>query len=94
MFPILGMMAALASCKHHTVIDARYSCPGGMKLDTELTDNDVLTMRMGEKKFTLTRTLSADGARYQAGEVVFWERGADALFTMHDGEQPVTCSRG
>ena len=49
------------------------------------TDPEVTLVEHGDRTVTTFQTISADGARFEGGNVVYWSKGRDAMVTW-DGE--------
>ena len=92
---VLAAGLALAACagggeeRKHAVT---FVCPGGTKLlATFYADDDRMRLRVNGQEYDLPRQISASGFRYGEGEVVFWNKGREALLQRADGPSYVGC---
>jgi uncharacterized membrane protein/membrane-bound inhibitor of C-type lysozyme len=60
-----------------------YTCPDGSIFTVE-SDGNQAHLGFGERYWTLQRTVSASGEKYQAGRILYWSRGESALFEVDD----------
>lgn len=91
----LAALLALAACaggnggQKHAVT---FVCPGGTELlATFYADDDRMRLRVNGQEYDLPRQISASGARYGEGQVVFWNKGREALLQRSDGPSYVGC---
>ncbi|HVB29995.1 MAG TPA: MliC family protein [Gemmatimonadaceae bacterium] len=56
--------------------------------------SDGLRLRTPDTSVVMAHTISADGGRYRAGDLVFWEKGATAFIQRGDTIIHRDCERG
>lgn len=88
-------LLALAACagsggeQRHAVT---FVCPKGTELHATFhADDDRMQLRVNGQEYDLPRQISASGARYGGGPVVFWNKGREALLQRLDGPSYVGC---
>lgn len=74
----------------------QYQCEGLEPFSVDFINaepNFIALVPIGDKKLVFVNVLSADGARYVAGQYEFWTKGAEATLTdLQADPQSVTCS--
>lgn len=78
-------------------IRAVFGCDGGRTIDAVFRrfPADTVDLKFGDgRALTLSRALSADGARYATpdGSLVFWNKGRKALLTGKDFSSYTNCA--
>ena len=61
-----------------------FACTGGPTVSVRFAGGDELELDDGTQLRTLKLMRSASGARYSDGDVEFWEKGGEAMFTIGD----------
>lgn len=96
--PLVGLVAGLclvlAGCAGNSGQGRQVSfvCPEGtVLLATFYPDDDLVRLRVNGQDYELPRQISVFGARYGAGETVFWNKGREALLDRADGPPLVGC---
>lgn len=91
----LAVLLALAACagsggeQKHAVT---FVCPQGTELHaTFYPGDDRMRLRVNGQEYELPRQISASGARYGEGAVVFWNKGREALLQRLDGPSYARC---
>ncbi len=74
----------------------QYQCEGLEPFTVEFINaepNFLALLPLGGRKLIFVNVISADGAKYVAGQYEFWTRGADATLTdVQADSQSVECS--
>jgi membrane-bound inhibitor of C-type lysozyme len=74
----------------------QYQCEGLEPFSVDFINaepNFIALVPIGDKKLVFVNVLSADGARYVAGQYEFWTKGAEATLTdLQADPQSVTCT--
>lgn len=91
----VAALLALAACagsggeQKHAVT---FVCPEGTELHAIFyPGDDRMRLRVNGQEYELPRQISASGARYGEGAVVFWNKGREALLQRPDGPSYVGC---
>ncbi|MFN3835160.1 MAG: META domain-containing protein [Glycocaulis sp.] len=90
----LGMIM-LERAGHGSEAGRAYTCEDGSTLTVSYAGPDITLLR-GAETYHLPPVIAASGARFETGEpgadghVLFWSRGAQALFASA-GSEPVSC---
>ena len=86
---ILAACAGDAEGQKHAVT---FVCPeGSVLLATFYPDDDRVQLRVNGREYDLPRQISASGARYGEGPIVFWNKDREALLQRPDGPSYVGC---
>lgn len=70
-----------------------YYCQEG-ELRAVYEKNDVIVAFPDKRILTLNQSVSADGARYESGQIVFWGKGDNAFVTENDKTTFSNCVTG
>ncbi|WP_379922620.1 MliC family protein [Erythrobacter sp. R86502] len=93
--PALAIAAVLAACAPVNGPETRslYDCANGTQLKVEkLSGSRVLVQMNDDAPLTLPPEPAASGARYMTATHQFWDKGAEAMWTV-GRMAPMTCAR-
>ncbi len=75
---------------HEAEATLTYVCPDGWRFDV-LVETDGVRLFLPDRTVDLEHIPSASGAKYEAGEVLYWSKGEEALVEV-DGSAHSGCS--
>lgn len=86
---------ALGGCNQETVSHATYKCETGQIVNATFTDGKNVSVEMAGKTYSIPRTQSASGAKYESPETgtIFWSKGMDINFVEFKDAPVLKCQR-
>ncbi len=89
----LGKKTSINTAKENSIISAIYYCEEGTINAAYGTSSVSISLSDG-RKMILPQTISADGARYEASGIVFWNKGDNAFITEGNATTYSNCVAG
>ena len=88
---IAGGFAGCAGQEAAVAPPVTFVCPDGAVLTARFPSDERVLLSVDGRDYELPRLISASGARYGDNDVIFWNKGRQALFERADGSSLVGC---
>ena len=86
-YVLIILLISYSGCSKLKSKTFEFICPDGVHLKISYSENgEKATLIYEKKKYELERTISASGARYSDGHLIFWNKG-DTAFIEIDGKK-------
>ena len=84
--------ATLCGCHRAGARTYRFRCADGYAIGAQFV-GDSVRLHLPDTSLTMPRLLSADGARYGSGALIFWEKGTTAFMQRGGSITHKDCTR-